>query len=50
MWAPNEAECDTLLRKGAPGRKNLVGWFMEKVISNLTCVPSLTFIVSITPN
>ena len=31
---PTESEFDTLLRQGAPGRKNFVAWFMEKVISN----------------
>jgi hypothetical protein len=48
MTPPNAKELDTLLRKGAPGRKVFVAWFMEKVISNLPLLPSLTFIVSIT--
>ena len=39
---PDESEFDSLLRKGAPGRKNFVAWFMEKVISNS---PPLSLVV-----
>ena len=50
MWDPSAEEYDTLLRQGAPGRKNFVAWFMEKVISNLSLLPGLTFVVYITRN
>lgn len=35
---PTPDERTTLLIKGAPGRKNFVAWFMEKVISNLSFI------------
>ena len=36
MWSgttdPDAAELDTLLKEGAPGKKNFTSWFYEKVI------------------
>ena len=38
---PTGAELDTLLKEGAPEVKiNFVSWFMKKVISNLSLLPS----------
>ena len=40
MWSgtsegPDEAELDSLLKEGAPGKKKFTAWFRENVISNL---------------
>ena len=38
---PTGAELDTLLKEGAPEVKiNFVSWFMKKVMSNLSLLPS----------